>query len=184
MSTNSLQKQYNALKPWERIPLVLASLKRDDKSDLENLISSAPKIACQMNDYYFNMKALHEVAMIHYCHQLELVAKLMKAMWYRAETGGMNKKQAALANKAILKLRREMAWCHMAWLSMCKDLNIDATTILSLIFDMSIVQEQVTLSLELYTDVESLTANEEREAYIEGTVEAYKAFLFRHQSAI
>ncbi len=179
MNTKSLHPHYQALKPWERIPLMLAALGRDDKSDLQRLVSSAPQKRWEVNDYYFDMKALHEVAMIHHCHQLELVAKTLKALWFRAETSGMGDKQDALASKAILKLRREMAWEQLAWISLCKELNIDADSVLSPILQTDILVEELNLSLELFIDETRPTGNEERDAYIQETAEAYKSMLFR-----
>ncbi|HQR06476.1 MAG TPA: hypothetical protein PLN21_06625 [Gemmatales bacterium] len=162
--------------------MMLAALARDDKSDLQRLVSSAPQKSWQFNDYYFDMKALHEVALIHQCHQLELVAKLLKAMWYRAETSGHGMKQDALASKAILKLRREMAWEHLAWMSVCKELNIDTDAIFSPLFEISIAKEELAISLELFCEETCSTGNEERDAYIQETAEAYKSLMFRDRA--
>jgi len=182
MNKNALQSHYQSLKPWERIPLMLAAQARDDESDLQRLISSAPKKTWQCNDYFFDLKALHHLAWIHHCHQLELVAKLMKALWLRAETFGLGEEQDELASSAILKLRREIAWEYLAWMTVCKELHIDNEALLKPLFEQSIVVEELVISLELFCDETGSTGNEERDAYIQETAEAYKSILFKDRT--
>jgi hypothetical protein len=51
MNSNSLARHYNKLTPWERVPLIIAAGLRDDGTERERLVSSAPTNLFHVPDF-------------------------------------------------------------------------------------------------------------------------------------
>ena len=74
MNTNGLARRYEALTPWERLPLLVAASARGDEVERDRLARSAPQHDFRVPDYWGLCEGLEELATMYLLHQLELAA--------------------------------------------------------------------------------------------------------------
>src|SRR5271154_1463890 len=78
-NTASLSRQYDALAPAERIPLLAAAWGRGDKIEAERLLGSAPTRTWHLPDHFGWVEALHHLGLIHLVQQLDLATLYWQA---------------------------------------------------------------------------------------------------------
>jgi hypothetical protein len=85
MSAKSLGRHYDALTPWEQLPLLVAAAARGDAQELGRLRRSAPLVAYRAADYLGALEALEEVCTAYLLRQLDLAALYWQASGLLAE---------------------------------------------------------------------------------------------------
>jgi hypothetical protein len=68
--TSVLSRHYDALHPWERLPLICAASARGDEVEADRLVRSAPRLSWQLPDYYWLADGLREQAVQYLLEQL------------------------------------------------------------------------------------------------------------------
>src|SRR5436190_13816832 len=89
MDSKRLAAQYDALTPWERLPLIIAAIARGDAPEVDRLRRTAPRVAYRAADYMGALEALEEVCTVYLMRQLDLAALYRQA-------SGMHREHDAL----------------------------------------------------------------------------------------
>src|SRR5262249_22073310 len=71
MNTSSLARQYDALSPWERLPLVIAAVLRKDAVEERRLAQSASRKWFCIKDYWILTDGLISLAQSYVMRQLD-----------------------------------------------------------------------------------------------------------------
>jgi hypothetical protein len=85
MNTDVLVQHYDQLTPWERVPLIIAAVLRNDPVEEKRLGSSAPRARYQVPDYWGLLEALIELAHFYLLGQLDLAVLFGEAMMLREQ---------------------------------------------------------------------------------------------------
>jgi hypothetical protein len=80
VNTNGLAKHYGSLTPRERLPLIMAASARGDEQERLRLVTSAPKVAYRVPDYFGLAQALKELSDLHFMELLTLAANYFQAL--------------------------------------------------------------------------------------------------------
>jgi hypothetical protein len=74
MNTKTLCRHYDALTPWERLPLIMSASARGDNVERERLVQAAPKNSYQLPDYWGLGHGLADLAKVYLMDQLDKAA--------------------------------------------------------------------------------------------------------------
>ena len=127
MNTRSLAQHYDALTPWERVPLILAATGRGDYLEEERLRRSAPKLSYLIPDHYCLGDKLFRLADFYVMRQLELAAHYWQTRAHLENRSARRspKRAGAPLDKALNVLIYRCVVLADAWSSICADLHID-----------------------------------------------------------
>jgi hypothetical protein len=74
MKTDTLARHYDALSPWERLPLIMAANARRDEAEARRLIESAPRAGFVVPNYRGLSEGLKNLAHLYLLIQLDHLA--------------------------------------------------------------------------------------------------------------
>lgn len=100
MNTKVIERQYEKLRPEERVALIMAATARGDDYDRERLLSSTPSVGVQRADTFPVSQALLEVTLQENGEQLSLAARFWQAQWAADDMRGDPKNGARVARLA------------------------------------------------------------------------------------
>jgi hypothetical protein len=112
---------YDKLTPWERLPLLLAAQRRGDEVESGRLAATAPKIACQLHDYFGLAQAFTLVSLLHFIEVSRLAAQYFAT--FRLPDDTRKEEQAALDQRVLLAhlLKMNLA----GWRQFCAEFRFD-----------------------------------------------------------
>jgi hypothetical protein len=126
MNTSGLAKHYGKLTAWERLPLILAALKRGDDAEADRLTCSAPTRPAAVPHYYSLWEGLTLLTFCHLGRQLELGCRLAGTVALLAS--GQVEHEAA--HRQIRMLAFQFALEADAWQLLSAELQMDPEAIL------------------------------------------------------
>jgi hypothetical protein len=80
MNTASLARHFDALTPWERLPLLVAAQVREDEVEHDRLARSAPKHLFHVPDYWGLVEGFEDLATLYVLRQLDSAAFCWRLM--------------------------------------------------------------------------------------------------------
>jgi hypothetical protein len=80
MNTKTLAKQYGALTPRERLPLLLAADARGDEEEKSRLALSAPRVCHRVQDYFGLGYAFLEISWVQFMEVMNLAATYLETV--------------------------------------------------------------------------------------------------------
>ena len=123
MRTNgTLQKHYDKLAPRERLALIFAAIAREDETERQVLIETAPRLHYSMPDYLGEANAFNYLCLVYLAKQLELAWSISTLAHFETPNAREEKRMynAACMTAYIFCTRAE------AWRAFCAGLEIDA----------------------------------------------------------
>ena len=156
MTTNTLAKQYACLTPRERLPLLEAALTRDDETESNRLIYSAPMASLRVPDYLGYTAAIETACFLYMLDQLDLATCYWRAEALHRTVADQNfyepnprrKKEAAARQAREDRLHDLMRFfgyrivTHAkAWKRLCAELSLDPDELLSHLAGYDTLQE-------------------------------------------
>jgi hypothetical protein len=135
VNTKSLARLYDRLIPWERLPLLLAALHRDDDAEAQRLTSSAPRIQLSLPDYHGLNDGLVFLTFFHVIGQLErglLYWQLTgtAADWEEFTVGPKDQERIERLWKIARLVAYRLGVEADGWTRFCEDLHIDGEALL------------------------------------------------------
>jgi hypothetical protein len=135
MTTDALAKLYDRLKPFERLPLIVAATARGDKVEADRLAESAPRIHVSLPDYWGIADGLMRLSVSHLMVQLDLTVVFCLAadMVDKLDATDSGKKKKAERNRfwTILRLVAfRICVGADAWKRLCGELKIEPEMVL------------------------------------------------------
>lgn len=131
MNTTGVAKHYDALGPWERVPLIWAASSRGDDVERERLARAAPTRTFRVPDYYGLSDGLRSLAAAHLLLCLDLAARFWKAEAALAEARPLRREGArGRLEKARRLLAYKLVQRVAAWRAYCAELPIDGDRLL------------------------------------------------------
>jgi hypothetical protein len=91
---------YDKLTPWERLPLLMAARRRGDEGESGRLAATAPKVACQLPDYYGLGQAFTLVSLLHFIEVSRLAAQYFAT--FRLPDDTRKEEQVALDQRVLM----------------------------------------------------------------------------------
>ncbi len=135
MNTTRLSKHYEALTPWERVPLIQAAALRGDPAERERLARSTPTHAYRLPDYWGLSEGLQRLAKLVLLLQFDLAAPYWQGLALLAEVDQVFPPEEAerQADRLWACLRMlAFRWVRLtdAWQTLGVDLNLDGAALL------------------------------------------------------
>jgi hypothetical protein len=130
MNTTNLVRQYDALTPWERLPLIVAAEGRGDEVEANRLVRSAPKLSFHIANCWGLVQGLDHLAKHYLLGQLELAVTYWRVM-------GILDQEPLPGETRIAKQREERLWRAIetlafrfvvradGWKLSCRQLQVD-----------------------------------------------------------
>src|SRR5690348_10803104 len=85
MNSDHLARHYEALTPWERLPLIVAASARGDAVEEDRLARSAPRHAFRLPDFWGLAEGLDDLMKLYLLQQLDLAAFYWRFTAYLAD---------------------------------------------------------------------------------------------------
>lgn len=138
MTPSRLPRHYDALTPWERLPLIVAASARADDVEVDRLIRSAPTHGCRVRDYWGLAEALNELVTNYLLEQLDLVASYLQVMTFREQEPlpsarkAQRQQQQQQEQRCLLSRMQVYQFVVRAdgWKQLCAELSIDPDVLL------------------------------------------------------
>ena len=121
-----LQRRYDRLKEWERIPLLLAAEGRGDDDEYDRLRRTAPRTEWTIPDIGMAEQALNILSYMFAVQQLETASTFFFMAWNFVDDKGELAEETLLALEACNYFYSVNA---LAWTAFCKGLGIDPATL-------------------------------------------------------
>jgi hypothetical protein len=130
MNTTNLVRQYDALTPWERLPLIVAAVGRGDEVEETRLASSAPRLNFQIANCWGLVQGLDYLARHYLLEQLDRADIYWRVL-------NLLDKEPLFRQTRKAKQREERLWRGVetlayrivvqadAWKLFCRQLQID-----------------------------------------------------------
>jgi hypothetical protein len=81
MNVNGLNRLYDRLRIWERIPLMVAAGARGDTAEYDRLFGASPMRTWHFPEHLLAEQALHVLAMMYVGEQLDAAGSYFFALW-------------------------------------------------------------------------------------------------------
>src|SRR5688572_413032 len=120
MNTKALARHYDTLTPGERFPLIVAAASRGDNLERDRLVSSAPRAAYSMTDYWMLANRFEFLAHFMLFKLLDLAACYLETF---ALSGEADEDRAAL--EAALMLGYLFRAHRDGWHLFCAEVGVD-----------------------------------------------------------
>lgn len=145
VNTETLAKHYNLLTARERLTLIEAALNRDDESESNRLIYSAPKVSLHVPNYLGFTEAIESACFLYMLDQLNLATCYRQAEGLHETVAERNFHERTLRQKkdAAARQAREDRLCDLvrflgyrivtnaeAWQRLCAKLNLEPNGLL------------------------------------------------------
>lgn len=121
-SNGPLQKHYDKLTPRERLAMIFAAIARDDETERQILIDSAPRLRYIMPDYHGEADAFNYVCLLHIAKQLDNAFLQATLAHFDAKSRSQGERiyRACCIAAYVYCVRAD------AWRAFCEGLGIDA----------------------------------------------------------
>jgi hypothetical protein len=128
MNTDALAKLYDRLKPWERLPLIIAASRRGDDAERLQLAQAAPRTGYRLPDHFELGLAWQEAATMHVIELLRVAGDFWQAwgLWgWKQLRKGQNQELDEFRLLGMVRLHG----CHFGvqvegWGRFCAELQI------------------------------------------------------------
>jgi hypothetical protein len=136
MNLTGLTRHYDLLTAWERLPLILAALNRDDAAEEKRLSDSAPTKTAGVPHHFGLWAGLTDLAVAHQMQQLERVGYLLGGGLFLAIAKGkatakgktIDEEEEPAPRVRLLAFRLVVA--ADAWKLLCDELQVAPDAIL------------------------------------------------------
>ena len=129
MKTSSLDRQYDKLTPWERLPLIVAAEGRGDSVELDRLFRSAPQKTFWIADVFGLRRGLERVASILMLKLIDLAHKIEKIEdcleWHMVSRRTITKEYEKRCKESLGTLGYRFLVHVDGWRLFCDQLSID-----------------------------------------------------------
>src|SRR5262249_40881116 len=135
MTTNHLDRYYQTLTPWERLPLIVAACQRGDAVEEQRVVRSAPRNDFQLPDFWGLVEGLNDLAQLSLLKQ-----RVLPAFYWRCaavldhQTLGRPSRREGQRDERCWQLLKML--CYHArvradgWRLFCIELHIDPVILL------------------------------------------------------
>jgi hypothetical protein len=159
MNTKALAREYDKLKPRERLPLIVAASLRGDEAERGRLMRSAPTALCMLPDYHGLAEGVERLALMHLLELLDLATMY----WHcsdRLDGAAASRKSAKGGVAKRGTMVRLLGYLFTvkagAWKQLCGELQIDAEALLQDLPGYSVAQLTAeTARLDAFTPEEA-----------------------------
>jgi hypothetical protein len=154
MNTTSLARQYDALTPWERLPLIVAAEGRGDEVECERLAHSAPRVSFCVANCWGLVQGLDLIAKQYLLGQLDLAEVYWRVMSVLdqpplpGQTRRETKREERLW-RAVEVLAYRIVVQADGWREFCRQLQMDPDALLKDLTGREAVRHIETLARDL-----------------------------------
>jgi hypothetical protein len=130
MTTDSLAKLYDRLRPFERLPLIIAAMNRGDDVEADRLVQSAPRIHVRLADYYGLADGLMRVTFSHMIVHFDLIVRFVLAAATVEKLEGTDVGKRKKAEKDLRMLGYRICVGADAWKRLCSEVKVEPEMLL------------------------------------------------------
>jgi hypothetical protein len=134
MNTASLARHYDALTPWERLPLVVAAGLRNDTLEQRRLTASAPQLYFHIPHHWCLMDGFYNLVHSYVMQQLASATTFWRLQAFLADSSLFEDAVTEQQNERLWKVLKFEAHRFVVradgWKLLCQELHIDADLIL------------------------------------------------------
>jgi hypothetical protein len=134
MNSALLARHYDALRPWERLPLLVAAAARADEVERDRLAGSAPKQSFRIPDYWGLLEGLEGLAKLYVLRQLDSAAFFWRLLGSLEPDARYAATRSHEQEKRLWKMiqleAHRMVVRADGWRLLCAELHLDADFVL------------------------------------------------------